>query len=136
MPRPTKHRRICRLPEYDNFEPVAGCKCSNDKIVMALDEYETIRLIDLEGMTQAQCAEQMEVARTTIQAIYDQARKKLADAIVNGKSLSIAGGHYKLAHQMHQQCYKKYNRCGKGCKSALTFNQKNNRVSKINEKEF
>ena len=62
---------------------------------MTVDEYETIRLIDLEGFTQEECAEQMNVARSTIQSIYVEARKT-GGGLVNGKVLSIEGGTYLL----------------------------------------
>ena len=77
-------------------------------IEMTVDEYETIRLIDLEGLTQEQCADQMEVARTTAQAIYQSARKKLADCIVNGRELTIGGGEYRV-------CEHRNGHCGHGC---------------------
>ena len=63
---------------------------------MTLDEYETIRLIDLCGLSQAETAAQMGVARATVQAIYGDARRKLAQCIVSGMELSIAGGDYEL----------------------------------------
>lgn len=63
---------------------------------MEVDEYETIRLIDLEGLTQEECSEQMNIARTTVQRIYSEARKKLADSLVNGKALRIEGGDYEI----------------------------------------
>jgi Predicted DNA-binding proteins len=63
---------------------------------MTVDEYETIRLIDLEGLMQEACAKRMNVARTTIQAIYNEARKKIAEALVFGKILYIEGGEYKI----------------------------------------
>ena len=75
---------------------------------MTIDEYEVIRLIDLEGLNQEDCSEQMGVARTTVQGIYANARKKIADSLVNGKILLIEGGEYKL-------CEGKGNGCGKGC---------------------
>ena len=75
---------------------------------MTVDEYESIRLIDLEGLTQEQCADQMEVARTTAQAIYQSARKKLADCVVNGRSLTIGGGEYRICE--HRSAH-----CGRGC---------------------
>ena len=59
---------------------------------MGLDEYEAVRLIDLEGMQQEQAAAQMGVARTTVQAMYNTARRKMADCVVNGRARRIEGG--------------------------------------------
>lgn len=75
---------------------------------MTVEEYETIRLIDLEGLTQEECSEIMEVARTTVQRIYNDARRKLADSLVNGAVLKIEGGDYRLCES------EPYNRCGHG----------------------
>ncbi|SCM72490.1 DUF134 domain-containing protein [Desulfovibrio sp. 86] len=75
-----------------------------EAVVMTVDQYETVRLIDLEGFTQEACAEKMEIARTTVQSIYAEARKKLADALVNGKMLRIEGGEYKLCEGSDQPC--------------------------------
>jgi len=65
-------------------------------VTLGVDEYEVIRLIDLEGLTQEQCAVQMEVARTTVTGIYLSARRKLAQALVERKALAVEGGHYRL----------------------------------------
>ena len=70
-----------------------------EPVVMSLDEFETIRLLDREGMTQEQCAKQMGVARTTVTAIYDSARRKLAEALVEGRRLELRGGNYRLGDQ-------------------------------------
>ena len=94
MPRPVKSRRICGMPEYCCFAPQESC---SETVLLTLDEYETIRLIDYTGQSQEQCAAQMEVARTTVTAIYDSARRKIADCIVNGKRLEIAGGNFRIA---------------------------------------
>ena len=94
MPRPQKCRKICCYPDHWSFAP--DSEQAAETISLTLDEYETIRLIDYENMTQEQCASAMEVARTTITAIYDSARKKIADAIINGKRLVISGGNYRL----------------------------------------
>ena len=67
-----------------------------EAIVLSIDEYETIRLIDLEKMTQEQYTNLMGVSRTTVTAIYDSARRKLAQMIIEGKALHIAGGSYEL----------------------------------------
>jgi len=105
MPRPKKWRRVCCLPENNRFGPMGGAEQTQ---ILTVDEYETIRLIDLLEMKQEECAEQMDVARTTVQGIYDSARKKIADAIVNGKNLIIEGGEYTL-------CQENRGNCGFGC---------------------
>ena len=105
MPRPKKWRKVCSLPEINRFGPLNG-EFNDECVVMSVDEYETIRLIDLEGMKQEECSEQMNIARTTVQGIYDAARKKSADSIVNGKTLIIEGGEYRLCDGHGGQCGK------------------------------
>lgn len=111
MPRPRKCRTVCGLPSVARFGPV-GAE-SAEMTVMTVEEYETVRLIDLEQMTQLECAQQMQVARTTVQAIYDSARKKLADCLVNGKLLHIEGGSYQLCPERRQGCGRSCGRCRK-----------------------
>lgn len=94
MARPRRQRRICMEPAYDSFVP-DGISGGAD-VILTLDEYEAVRLIDLEGCTHEQCAEQMDISRTTVTEIYEAARHKIADSIVNGKPLRIFGGHYRL----------------------------------------
>lgn len=83
MARPYKARRICSVPAIDTFGPLN--QEMDSAVELTLEEYETIRLIDWLDCTQEQCADQMGVARTTVQAVYNSARKKLADCLVNGK---------------------------------------------------
>ncbi|MEG0853457.1 MAG: DUF134 domain-containing protein [Angelakisella sp.] len=106
MARPVKPRRICQMPQTAEFVP--NTQNSSLLVELAVDEYEAIRLIDLLGFTQEDCALQMNVARTTVQAIYDTARRKLADAVVNGKRLIITGGNYDV-------CVNASKCCGKDC---------------------
>lgn len=75
---------------------------------MTVDEYEAVRLIDLEGLTQEECAKQMNIARSTVQGIYIKARKKTAESLVNGKTLLIEGGEYRLCEGLG-------NGCGRSC---------------------
>ena len=94
MPRPVKRRRVCEPPRNARFGPLDGAPA--ESVVLTVDEYETIRLIDLLGLTQEECAGQMGVARTTVQALYEAARAKLADMLVNGRLLHVEGGPYEL----------------------------------------
>lgn len=94
MARPIKARKICERPKINVFGPINYPKTSY--VFMTLEEYETIRLIDHNNMTQEECANFMEVARTTVQGIYDDARKKIADVLINGKILKIEGGNYRF----------------------------------------
>ena len=98
MPRPVKWRRVCELPDSNRFGPMDESGEGLEPVIMTVDEYETIRLIDLEGMMQEECAQQMDVARTTVQRIYNEARKKLAQSLVEGRVLRIEGGEYQLCH--------------------------------------
>lgn len=97
MPRKQRCRWIGGYPDYWDFSPEEVSEGA--PIIMSLDELETIRLLDREGLTQEQCAERMGVARTTVTAIYDSARRKIAEALVDGKRLLIRGGSYRLSNQ-------------------------------------
>ncbi len=104
MARPRKCRRVCSLPEVDRFGPLNGGFEAQGQLVMTVDEYETIRLIDLEGLTQEECAGQMRVARSTVQGIYMSARQKLAELLVFGNVLTIDGGDYRLCDGVDKPC--------------------------------
>ena len=90
MPRPFRCRRIEQLPVYRSFSP--DDITATESVQMTVDEFEALRLLDDEGLTQEACASRMNIARTTVTAIYDSARKKVASALVHGKRLLIAGG--------------------------------------------
>ena len=82
MPRPPRCRRICGAPQVDTFCP-DGCKDA-EPILLTLDEYEVIRLVDLKRQTHEQCAAQMDISRSTVQEIYESARRKIAACLVHG----------------------------------------------------
>lgn len=114
MPRPCKTRRICAIPGTVCFGPrgsrsqhaEAGIMqdAETEVIHMTLDEYETIRLIDFTGCTQEEAAVSMGVARTTVQAIYESARRKIAQALCLGRELRIGGGNYFLCEGRGRGC--------------------------------
>lgn len=94
MPRPRKGRRVCGIPNIKTFGPVKDKNETADAVVMTVEELESLRLMDLEELDQIECAEFMGVARSTFQRIYSDARKKVADSLINGKVLKIEGGDY------------------------------------------
>ena len=103
MPRPPRCRRICGAPQVDTFIPEGSA--DGEPIVLTLDEYEVIRLVDLEQRTHGQCAEQMDISRSTVQEIYESARRKIAACLVYGKPLHITGGSYRICGgQEHLRC--------------------------------
>lgn len=104
MPRPPKSRTVCGLPGSRRFGPHDPPAGARDRVEMTVDEYETLRLIDLDGLTQQECAGRMGIARTTVQGIYDRARRKVADALVHGKELQIGGGAYRLCDGRGRFC--------------------------------
>ena len=94
MPRPPRCRRICDVPQVDKFCPNGGEDV--EPILLTLDEYEVIRLVDLEQQTHERCAAQMDISRSTVQEIYESARRKIAACLVHGKPLHITGGNYRI----------------------------------------
>lgn len=92
MPRPPHCRRIAGMPNCRVFKPQGIPRSVLEEVTLTEDEWEAIRLGDLEGMYQEQAAAQMNVSRQTFGRILESAHKKIADAIVNGKSLLIEGG--------------------------------------------
>ena len=117
MSRPKKSRKVCCLPIAREFIPTGGPdgeiaedianKINGTKrsaVIMSVDEYETIRLIDKQGFSQEECSAYMRVARTTIQQIYTSARRKLATAIVESVPLRIEGGDYELCDGEEEFC--------------------------------
>ncbi len=116
MARPTKSRIVCSEPKINIFGPYK--KNDIELITMNLEEFETIRLIDYNNLTQEEAANFMGIARTTAQGIYEDARRKIADAFVNGKTIRIAGGNYQLCKNMPfgRNCNRKH------CKRFNSFN--------------
>ena len=105
MARPKKYRKICHFPKTLAFKPI-GEVFHREPVKLTIDEYETIRLIDKEGRSQEECSVSMKVARTTVQMIYTSARRKISEAIVDGRILEIEGGDYDLCNGKPGYCSK------------------------------
>lgn len=94
MARPRKTKSVCALPVTNVFVP--DTLQAAEMITLSVEEYESIRLIDYQGMSQEECGRQMAISRTTVQQIYTDARRKLAEAIVEGCGIVIEGGDYLI----------------------------------------
>ncbi|MBP7310013.1 MAG: DUF134 domain-containing protein [Candidatus Cloacimonetes bacterium] len=85
-------RIVRRMPAVKGFRPFGRIGNTRQKVILSLDEYEVIRLLDHEGLTQEEAAIRMQVSRPTLTRIYDRARKKFASALIEGHILLIEGG--------------------------------------------
>lgn len=97
MARPRKPRRVEIMPEVTLFKPAGMPLRELEEIVLTVEELEALRLKDLEGLEQEECATRMNVSRPTFQRVLTSSRYKVAEALVGGKVLRVQGGHYRLA---------------------------------------
>lgn len=93
LARPFKWRKIENVPSILNFIPSKN-ETEGPKNTLKMEELEAIRLKDLEGLEQGECAEKMEVSRPTFQRILISAREKVADSLINGKAINVEGGNF------------------------------------------
>lgn len=97
MARPPIPRRVEAMPEVTLFKPAGVPLRDLEEVVLTVEELEALRLKDLEGLEQEECAIRMTVSRPTFQRVLTSSRNKVADALVGGKLLRVEGGHYRLA---------------------------------------
>lgn len=96
MPRPQKSRRIAHVPGVTYFKPAGTPMRALKEIHLSLEEAEALRLKDLEGMEQEPASKKMNVSRPTFQRVLSSARRKIADALLNGRAVRISGGNYEM----------------------------------------
>ncbi|HEY97010.1 MAG TPA: DUF134 domain-containing protein [Dehalococcoidia bacterium] len=106
MSRQPLWRRVDFLPNITSFKPAGVPLAQLQEIRISIEEVEAVRLKDLEGLEQEECAGKMNVSRSTFARILLSARQKMADALINGKAIRIEGGNYELT--------KRSFRCGNG----------------------
>ncbi|MCC8073462.1 MAG: DUF134 domain-containing protein [Clostridiales bacterium] len=111
MARPKKNRLVCSKPNNSCLIPA---KKAAKTVEMTIDEYEAVRLIDYVGLTQFECAKQMQVARSTVTSVYDSARYKISDSLINNKGLTVLDGGVQVCPNHIRCCgHCGKNRCGR-----------------------
>jgi predicted DNA-binding protein (UPF0251 family) len=97
MGRPHLWRKVSFIPPVTYFKPAGIPLAALDEVNLLVEEAEAMRLKDLEGLEQEECAQKMNISRTTFSRILDSARQKIADALLNGKAIRIQGGNFEMA---------------------------------------
>ena len=100
MPRPKNNRLVHAPPIFTEFKPVGVAMRSLAQIQLSLDEYEALRLADYDGFSHQEAADEMHISRSTFTRLIEQARKKIAGFIMDGKVLTIEGGHVHFRHNI------------------------------------
>ena len=99
MPRPRIPRRVWDEPNVTYFKPAGVMMKQLEQVILSVDEFEAVRLKDFQEIEQIEAAKKMKISQSTFQRLLLSARKKIADAIVNGKAIKIEGGNYKIARK-------------------------------------
>ncbi len=89
MPRPLKPKRVWFSPDVTYFKPAGIPLRALEEVVITLEELEALRLKDYEGLDQTQAAEKMNISQPTFNRLLNSARRKLADALINGKAIRV-----------------------------------------------
>ncbi len=102
MTRPPKCRAVSSLPGVTYYKPAGIPLRLIEEVVLPVEGLEALRLKDLEGLEQEECAEKMGISRATFQRLLARSRTAVATALINGKALKIEGGAYVL-YSCHPQ---------------------------------
>ena len=94
--RPRKCRRVSFRPGVTYFKPAGARIRELEEVILGFDEFEAIRLIDLEEIDQAKAGEKMKISQPTLSRLLKSGRKKLSEAIIKGKAIRIEGGVCKF----------------------------------------
>ncbi|MFA8343980.1 MAG: DUF134 domain-containing protein [Rhodothermaceae bacterium] len=131
MPRPAKNRLVNSPPVYCDFKPCGTRGRDLGKVDLSIDEFEAIRLADLEGMDHETAAASMNISRPTFSRLIEKARRKIAEFLMEGKHLKINGGniHFKKnifkcnsCGEISRQCMRKEFTDCPNCKSSDVTN--------------
>jgi predicted DNA-binding protein (UPF0251 family) len=104
MARPRCPRRVASPPRFCYFKPAGVPLRTIEETVLSVDEFEALRLADLEGLYQDQAADRMRISRATFARIVESSRRKVAEALVSGRALRIGGGPVAFAGERRFLC--------------------------------
>jgi uncharacterized protein len=94
-PRPIRARKISFDSNVIYFKPAGVPLRDLEEIIITFEEAESLRLKDVEELNQEECAKKMGISQPTFFRVLNSARKKVSDAIVNGKAIKIEGGNFE-----------------------------------------
>jgi predicted DNA-binding protein (UPF0251 family) len=117
--RPQRFRWVEKIPEINHFKPAGMSSGKSNQVKLTVDELETIRLADLEGLYHKQAGERLNVSRQTFGRIINSAHRKVAEALVMGKSILIEGGEIMALDQGREMAANGYCICPK-CDERIT----------------
>jgi predicted DNA-binding protein (UPF0251 family) len=108
MSRPQKARKINNPPKMKGFRPFGMQSCVRETIRLKLEEFESVRLVNYEMLSQDAAARKMNISRPTFTRIYNRALKLIAKSFVEGRTIEIVGGNYQLEKDWYRcrKCYK------------------------------
>jgi uncharacterized protein len=108
MPRPEKCRRVSLPPTMKGFKPYGIAPCKMEALQMLYEEYESLRLVNYEMLSQEEAAARMNVSRPTLTRIYNKALHVITRAFVEGKAIEIEGGNYEMDSDWYRcrKCHK------------------------------
>ena len=92
-------RKVSSIPMITYFKPAGIRIIDLEEVRLLVEEVEAIRLKDLDGLEQEEGAQKMSISRSTFSRILDSARRKIADALLNGKAIRIEGGNFEMAQR-------------------------------------
>ncbi len=140
MARPKLYRKMLVPPEMQGFMPYGMHGCETESVKLLFEEYESIKLLDYELLTQEQASERMNVSRPTLTRIYEKARRTIAKAFIEGKAIVIEGGNVEFVDDWYRckKCFKLIQGIENHTKCAnctMFANSELMRINKENEKK-
>lgn len=96
MPRPRICRRVRFRPHATYFKPAGVRGAELEETILTVEEFEVVRLIDLEEIEQGEASKMMDISQPTLSRLLKSARRKIADALISGKAIKVEGGNYKF----------------------------------------